>query len=378
MDGLIDSDVDARGFSVRMGYYLARASESAYEEHSDWIDEFGPGNRITFFTCGQFRGLVGLLEKVAVLAFRGTQNIGNFLTDADTLFVSQSPYPGRVHCGFAQAVEDVWPEVRRILGSPSRARPLWVTGHSLGGAMATLASVRLTSEGYKVRAVYTYGSPRVGDRIFRDSYRLANYRFVNDNDLVPHLPFRWCYKHVGKLRLLDNEGDFTEEQAAWVAKKRVLAGKAKRVHRAHRDSAGVLHVFSEFDWLADHYINKYLSAIRKLLPQIKPNASGAVCAAICATFAISVGWTWPRQRFRGCSERRRRRKLVISEADFIAAFGNQAPRRQTDSSLPASIAKQLAAGRTHNSPLKPCPASPPSRLRRGRFPFAEKNPLNRA
>ncbi|MGD0382749.1 MAG: lipase family protein, partial [Thermoguttaceae bacterium] len=216
MDGLIDSDVDARGYSIRMGYYLARASESAYEEHSDWIDEFGPGNRITFFTCGQFRGLVGSLEKSALLAFRGTQSIGNFLTDADTLFVSQFPYPGRVHCGFARAVEEVWPEVRRILGSPSSARPLWVTGHSLGGAMATLASVRLASDGYNVRAVYTYGSPRVGDRLFRDSYSLANYRFVNDNDLVPHLPFRWCYKHVGNLRLLNNKGDLTEEQAAWV------------------------------------------------------------------------------------------------------------------------------------------------------------------
>ena len=268
MDGLIDSDVDARGFSVRMGYYLACASKSAYEEHSDWIEKLGPSNRITFFTCGQFRGFVGLLEKFALLAFRGTQNIGNCLTDADTLFVSQSPYPGRVHCGFAEAVEEVWPEVRRILGSPSRARPLWVTGHSLGGAMATLASVRLTSEGYKVRAVYTYGSPRVGDRLFRDSYSLANYRFVNDNDLVPHLPFRWCYKHVGKLRLVTSEGDLTEEQAAWVAKKRSLAGKAKRVQRAHRHSTGVLHVFSEFDWLADHHLDRYLSAIKKLLPQV--------------------------------------------------------------------------------------------------------------
>ncbi len=133
--------------------------------------------------------------------------------------------------------------------------------------MATLASVRLANEGYKVRAVYTYGSPRVGDRLFRDSYSLANYRFVNDNDLVPHLPFRWCYKHVGKLRLVNSEGDFTEEQAAWVAKKRSLAGKAKRVQRAHRESTGVLHVFSEFDWLVDHYINRYLSAIKKLLLQ---------------------------------------------------------------------------------------------------------------
>jgi triacylglycerol lipase len=159
----------------------------------------------------------------------------------------ENGYPGRVHSGFADAVEQVWPEVRRILGTPSHAKPLWVTGHSLGGAMATLASVRLTSEGYKVRAVYTYGSPRVGDRLFRDSYSLCNYRFVNDNDLVPHLPFRWCYKHVGKLRLLDNEGDLTEEQAVWVAKKRLLARKAKRIQHAHRGSTGILHIFDDFD-----------------------------------------------------------------------------------------------------------------------------------
>ena len=330
MDGLIDSDVDARGFSVRTGYYLACASNAAYEEHSDWIEKLGPGNRITFFTCGQFRGLVGLLEKVALLAFRGTQSIGNCLTDADALLVSQFPYPGRVHSGFAEAVEQVWPEVRRILGNPSRSVPLWVTGHSLGGAMATLASVRLTSEGYKVRAVYTYGSPRVGDRFFRNSYSLANYRFVNDNDLVPHLPFRWCYKHVGKLRLVDHEGGFTEEQAAWVAKKRAFAGKAKRVQRAHRNSTGALHVFSDFDWLTDHHLDRYLGAIAKLLPQVPrrrrlDRPDGNLCGAAPHSHRLdpaSPGVSPP------LGERCSRRKLVVSEADFIAAFCNQ-PRGQS-------------------------------------------------
>ena len=100
----IDGDLRGRGFSPKTGYYLACASKSAYEEHSDWIEKLGPGHRITFFTCGQFRGLVALLEKVVLLAFRGTKNIGNCLTDADTLFVSKSPYPGRVHSGFVQAI----------------------------------------------------------------------------------------------------------------------------------------------------------------------------------------------------------------------------------------------------------------------------------
>ena len=87
MDDPINNDVDARGFSVRMGYYLARASEAAYEEDCDWIAEFRPNHRVTLFNCGEFRGLVGFQEKFTVLAFRGTQSVGNFLTDADTLSV---------------------------------------------------------------------------------------------------------------------------------------------------------------------------------------------------------------------------------------------------------------------------------------------------
>ncbi|MFZ1933735.1 MAG: lipase family protein [Thermoguttaceae bacterium] len=329
MEDVIDNALRIRGFSVKTGYYLACASRCAYEEPSDWIEKLGLGNRSTFFTCGQHRGFVAFLEKAAVLAFRGTQNIGNCLTDADTLLVSQAPYPGRVHRGFAEAVELVWPEVRRLLGAPSRTVPLWVTGHSLGGAMATLASIRLTSEGYSVRAVYTYGSPRPGDRLFHNSYSLANYRFVNNNDLIPHLPFRWCYKHVGKLRLVDEEGECSEEQAAWEAKKQSLAGKAKRVQRAHRHSTGLLHALCDFDWLADHHLDKYLDAIKKILPRVphrreseRLDANMRAAPAHQRRLDSASPAVPPPHRARGS-----RQNLAISEADFIAAFGNQPQER---------------------------------------------------
>ena len=100
--------------------------------------------------------------------------------------------------------------------------------------MATLASVRLADEGYTVRAVYTYGSPRPGDQRFQQAYQLPNYRLVHDNDLVPHLPFRWCYKHVGDLKLLDEHGNIIEDSMVWKGKKRTHRRTAKLVHRAHR------------------------------------------------------------------------------------------------------------------------------------------------
>jgi len=265
MDDMIDSDHEARGFSLRTAYYLAHASNCAYDQDGNWLEKLGLDDETAEFACGEFHGFVGFLDRVAVLAFRGTENLGNCLTDASTQLVSRPPYPGLVHHGFAEAVEQVWPVVCRLLGPPSEAPPLWVTGHSLGGAMATLASVRLTAEGYTVRAVYTYGSPRPGDRHFQRAYRLANYRFVNDNDLVPHLPFRWCYEHVGELRLLDEHGNVLAEAATWRGKKRALRGKAKRLHRAHRRAGKPAADDDDFDWLSDHRLAGYLEALEAVL-----------------------------------------------------------------------------------------------------------------
>jgi triacylglycerol lipase len=219
------------------------------------------------FTSGQFHGFVGYLEHITVVSFRGTQNVGNCLTDAETALVSRFPYMGRVHSGFAEAVDAVWPQIVRLLGQPSHRRPLWVTGHSLGGAMATLASARLAGVGYSVRAVYTYGSPRPGDQVFHRSYRLPNYRFVHDDDIVPHLPFRWCYKHVGELKLMDEQGNLIVDESAWHEKKQALSRHAKRVQRAHAAHADY-HKLTDFDWLADHHLDGYLGALEKILARV--------------------------------------------------------------------------------------------------------------
>jgi triacylglycerol lipase len=322
MEGVIGGNPDVHKFSAKTSYYLACVSKCAYEESGDLVEKLGLGDKLRFFTCGQFRGFVATLDNAALLAFRGTHNIGNCLTDADTLLLSRSPYPGKVHCGFAEAIEEVWAEVRRLLGKPTHARPVCLAGHSLGAAMATLASVRLASEGYQVRAVYTYGSPRVGDRTFRDSYHLPNYRFVNDNDLVPHLPFRWCYKHVGKIRLLDCAGEYTEELADWKAKKRSLAGKAKRVQRAHRHSSGIMHFFSEFDWLVDHHLDKYMDAIKRLLPRVPcPRRSEQLEAASGGASARSLRLDAAQPAVPApLGHRVSRPKLAISEVDLIAAI----------------------------------------------------------
>lgn len=66
---------------------------------------------------------------------------------------------------------------------------LWITGHSLGGALSTLYAARIKTLGYSIDGIYTYGSPRVGDKRFVDAYQAAGltsltYRWVHRDDII--------------------------------------------------------------------------------------------------------------------------------------------------------------------------------------------------
>jgi hypothetical protein len=68
-------------------------------------------------------------------------------------------------------------------------KPLYLTGHSAGGALATLAARRLHEAGVPVRAAVAFSTPRVGDRRFAATYPVPLVRIEHRHDLIPHLPF---------------------------------------------------------------------------------------------------------------------------------------------------------------------------------------------
>jgi hypothetical protein len=157
----------------------------------------------TAANCGGSHAFLALDDnkKLAVLSFRGTDK--DDPTDlADDLNIRPQRWPGagNVHSGFDKALQEVWAEAEAALREFNKYGFLF-TGHSLGAAMATLASSL-----QRPKSLYTIGSPRVGDRAFVDSLQgLDNHRYVDCCDLVTRVPPElFGYAHIpGKIFYID-------------------------------------------------------------------------------------------------------------------------------------------------------------------------------
>jgi hypothetical protein len=156
-----------------------------------------------------------------IVAWRGTQvddfwaSLLDWLTDV-RVFPARDQDGNLVHSGFLGAIDDVWASVRRHVAELQRkaARPLWMTGHSLGAALATIASNRCSHDpALGLVGTYTYGSPRVGDTAFGGQISIPVYRFQNNTDLVTHLPLGLVYDHVGTREFIDAGGYLHESLA---------------------------------------------------------------------------------------------------------------------------------------------------------------------
>lgn len=136
----------------------------------------------------------------AVLVFRGTeQHIKDFITDLTIGHLRHNDGKVDTHAGFTRALDSVWEDIERAV--KRLQRPVFYTGHSLGAALATLAAARLTPT-----ALYTFGSPRVGDEDFAASLRDMQefiHRVVHGDDIVTTVPPEALgFRHIGKEHAL--------------------------------------------------------------------------------------------------------------------------------------------------------------------------------
>jgi hypothetical protein len=191
--------------------------------------------------------------RIAILAFRGTEptNLISWLTDAD-VNLRDFAGTGAVHRGFYTNLQAVWEDVEAALeqamsaagcagndGQPARApiERLFLTGHSLGGAMALLAAAKICRDEARdmrraVQGIYTFGQPAVGDEQFA-AHQAALfgdrlYRHEYAYDAVPRLPPQSLGKfvHFGEARVAFSSKEGWQKSAAMRRQAHLLAPTA--------------------------------------------------------------------------------------------------------------------------------------------------------
>jgi pimeloyl-ACP methyl ester carboxylesterase len=234
-------------------------------------------------------------DRFIVLAFRGSQEIRDWSTNFNTRLrrftlykagaVAPSQYQGRVHTGFFLGWNSIEQSVlaqierwrQQSLQQGKAFPPLFITGHSLGGALAMMAAASLSENGVNVAGLYTFGQPRVGDWTFTRQLnaRLQGkiFRFVNNNDIVPHIPPPFSplnpthlYGHLGAIKYFNAQG--------W------LVANYKAMNRLWDAFWGVSQglLTSKFDLINDHRMEYYLAYLKQTLQQEQEDQPTTVTA----------------------------------------------------------------------------------------------------
>lgn len=175
-------------------------------------------------------------DKMVMAVFRGSEtkfNKGNFASSVRDwittdmavrkIKVDEWGKGVKIHRGFYRALDLVYDKFKKkcLEHVGFSNKPLWIVGHSLGGALATLAAFRLATDGVSVHQVEVFGSPRVGNESFLKVYgnKVPNiFRWVHQNDLITMVPPRkvFLYHHVtrpcrvfsdGKLEISGDENN---------------------------------------------------------------------------------------------------------------------------------------------------------------------------
>ncbi len=213
---------------------------------------------ISVFSANKNSAQAALIEHEQYLcfAFRGTDEISDWLDNINA-FSTQALF-GSFHRGFWHSLMDVWQTLYDQCEQlkKQKKRPIFFTGHSLGGAMATIAAAHFIHQDKPFTSVYTFGQPRALTRetaqLFNMECKSRFFRFHNNNDLVTRVPARLMgYSHIGSYLYISEEKTIHTEPGFWF---RFID---------YIDGAVNAAVEKGIDGIEDHSMDRYLHAIEK-------------------------------------------------------------------------------------------------------------------
>lgn len=240
------SAINLQTFAER-AWLFAKFSELAYLNPKLGIKAYKElGYTAKFVDYDGSQAYLLINESDIVVVCRGTEpsEFKDIAADLDARLVDSKMGGGRIHAGFRESSRDVLPYVIDFMIANRKNHNIWCTGHSLGAAMATIISHHLSA--YSPVTLFTYGSPRVGDREYINliKHSVQHYRFINNADIVTRVP-GWPYKHFGDIIYMNHEGDVCKMTTAQIVKDRVkglIKGLAVR----------------EINYFTNHSISRYV------------------------------------------------------------------------------------------------------------------------
>jgi hypothetical protein len=269
--------IEADGADFRNARFLAVASDLAYFAEAEGAPKFHSelGLEARLISVGNTQVYVGEAPKAVVVVFRGTEspatleglkdwlvtNANNFLVLPEGRIGTDFAAAGvgaRFHRGFMTALADIWDPLFAAVDAlqKKQERPLWVTGHSLGGALALLAAWRFHRQFIPVHQIYTFGAPMIGNpaaaQAFEKEFPGQIFRYVDEKDLVPKLP---------AMSLLTSEyGQCLTEIVLCAA--RVVAGAAEGAAPASAEANALERLWGQVTkGVTDHLMTNYLARL---------------------------------------------------------------------------------------------------------------------
>lgn len=233
---------------------LAQMCELVYSDEMVVIDALHRNGYTGFFIdVDDVQCFIAEHDNYSVIVFRGTDDVSDWVTNL-TFRMAEHVY-GFVHAGFSRAIDAVFADVKHNLNT---RKPVFITGHSQGAALASLCAIKLRLSGWDVKAVYAYGQPRVGGHSYKTHYnkllKNCTYRIVNNNDTVTRVPPRsFNYVHVGQFVYIDTAGLISFDPGNWG----VFLDRVK----GRIDDFGTWGA----DGVKDHNIQRYVAALHVVI-----------------------------------------------------------------------------------------------------------------
>ncbi len=228
-------------YDSQVALHLARLSQWAYpgglctnpdyKDEGEFLEDMGKKKKqaavwgfkdFNYVYSEEMKTLVIIIRRHrdVIICFRGTviNSLLNWHTDFRARMVRMKAFGG-VHKGFNTALNSVWEGIKNHI-SPGKKQRVWLTGHSMGGALALLAGIRFVTEYKKfdqhvIKGIYGFGSPRVGDKAFESAFKNSYlndrcFMFAKYNDVItivpPYIKKLMEYRDVGNIKYFDKKG----------------------------------------------------------------------------------------------------------------------------------------------------------------------------